>query len=136
MKKTAIKPFSAQLTLGLEYGYEKITINEKEVINFIQSYQDKLIENKQIYLSVSISKCKIIMSGQNEPHLKLSFINYPKFPLSVTVLKQEIENLSKQLMIKFKQNRVVIEYLDETIMFENSLTIDPRIKTTKNNLSH
>ena len=128
MKRTSIKPFSAKLTLGLEYGYEKTIINEKEVTSFIQSCQDKLIENKQIYLSVSISKCKIIMSGQNEPHLKLNFINYPKFPLKAIILKQEIENLSIQLMTRFKQNRVVIEYLDETIMFEKSEIIDPRIK--------
>ncbi|MFZ4102309.1 MAG: hypothetical protein ACOYKR_10155 [Sphingobacterium thalpophilum] len=67
------------------------------------------------------------MSGQIEPHLKISFINYPKFELSPTVLKNEIEELSKQLMLTFKQNRVVIEYLDETIMLENSADIDPRI---------
>lgn len=31
-------------------------------------------------------------------------------------------------MQKFEQNRVVIEYLNETVMFEDSELIDPRIK--------
>jgi hypothetical protein len=44
------------------------------------------------------------------------------------VLKFEIEELSKQLLLAFKQNRVVIEYLDEVIMLENSDEIDPRIQ--------
>lgn len=44
------------------------------------------------------------------------------------MLKIEIENLTKYLMTEFEQNRVVIEYLDETIMLANSELIDPRIK--------
>ena len=131
MEKISTKPFSAVLTLGLEYGYENIKIDKKKIINFIQLYQDQLIKDKEIYLSVSVSECKIVMSGQIEPHLKLSFINYPKFSINPTILKTEIESLSKALMKEFKQNRVVIEYLDETIMFEETKEIDPRI--CKNN---
>ena len=127
MRRISVNPFSAVLTLGLEYGYEQIKIEENDVIKFIQSYQSELIQEKNIYLSVSISKCFIVLSGQTEPHLKISFINYPKFQLSHTLLKIEIEDLSKQLMLQFKQNRVVIEYLDETVMFENSENIDARI---------
>jgi hypothetical protein len=127
MERITIKPFSATLTIGLELGYEKVKIAESKMIACLQSYQESLIKNKQIYLSASIANCKIVLSGQIEPHLKISFINYPKFELSPTVLKNEIEELSKQLMLTFKQNRVVIEYLDETIMLENSADIDPRI---------
>jgi hypothetical protein len=60
--------------------------------------------------------------------LKLNFINYPKFPLKETLLKKEIEKITKALMKEFDQNRVVIEYLDETVMLEGSDRIDPRIK--------
>jgi hypothetical protein len=128
MNRISIKPFSAILTIGLERGYEKIIIEENDIINFIQNLQNKLIKEKQIYLSVSITNCKIVMSGQVEPHLKIGFINYPKFKLNPKDLKCEIEELAKQLMLNFKQNRVVIEYLDETIMFENDVHIDPRIQ--------
>jgi hypothetical protein len=66
-----------------------VKIEESEMIAFLQAYQDAVIKNKQIYLSVSITHCKIILSGQIEPHLKISFINYPKFELSPAVLKHE-----------------------------------------------
>ena len=128
MKRKSIPPFYGVLTIGLEIGYEKVKIDETEIITFIQAYQDELIKNKQIYMSASISNCTIVLSGQVEPHLKISFINYPKFELPLAVLKFEIEELSKQLLLAFKQNRVVIEYLDELVMLENSQEHDPRIK--------
>jgi len=127
MKRKSIPPFYGEITIGLEIGYEKVKIDENEIITFIQAYQDALIKNKQIYLSASIANCTIVLSGQVEPHLKISFINYPKFELPPAELKFEIEELSKQLLLAFKQNRVVIEYLDELIMLENSEEIDPRI---------
>lgn len=128
MKRKSIPPFYGILTIGLEIGYEKVKLDETEIITFIQAYQDELIKNKQIYLSASISNCTIVLSGQVEPHLKISFINYRKFELPPAVLKFEIEELSKQLLLAFKQNRVVIQYLDEVIMLENSEEIDPRIQ--------
>lgn len=128
MKRKSIPPFYGILTIGLEIGYEKVKLDETEIITFIQAYQDALIKSKQIYLSASISNCTIVLSGQVEPHLKISFINYPKFELPLAVLKFEIEELSKQLLLAFKQNRVVIEYLDELVMLENSQEHDPRIK--------
>jgi len=127
MKRKSVQPFYGILTIGLEIGYEKVKNDETEIITFIQAYQDELIKNKQIYLSASISNCTIVLSGQIEPHLKISFINYPKFELPPAVLKFEIEELSRQLMLTFKQNRVVIEYLDELVMLENSQNHDPKI---------
>lgn len=131
LKKAYIKPFSAKVTLGLEIGYTKKLIKKSEIIKSLQNYQNELIKEKDIILSVSLSICDIILSGQIEPHLKLNFINYPKFPLEEKVLKSEIENLTKYLMTNFEQNRVVIEYLDETVMLENSELIAPRIKVNE-----
>ena len=131
MKKTSIKPFYAKVTLGLEIGYTKKQIEKSEIIKSLQTYQNQLITEKKVILSVSLSVCDIILSGQVEPHLKLNFINYPKFPLEEKVLKIEIENLTEYLMKEFEQNRVVIEYLNETVMLENSELIDPRIKINK-----
>ncbi len=53
MKRKSIQPFYGVLTIGLEIGYEKVKIDETEIITFIQAYQDELIKNKQIYLSAS-----------------------------------------------------------------------------------
>ena len=62
MERISIKPFSGLLTIGLELGYEKIKIDESEIIAFLQAYQDYLIKNKQIYLSASITHCTIVLS--------------------------------------------------------------------------
>lgn len=125
--RKSIPLFSAKVSLGLERGYTGEVIDEKDVIRYIQELQNKLIQEKNLYLSVSLSKTNIVMSGQNEAHLVLNFINYPKFPLDADMLKKEIELMTVQLMHKFEQNRIVIEYLDETIMLEKEDKIDPRI---------
>lgn len=130
-KKTTSKPFSAKVTFGLELGYTNKIIDKSKVIAYLQDCQNQLIKEENIVLSVSLTECNIVLSGQVEPHLQLNFINYPKFTLQENILKKEIENLTKSLMEKFQQNRVVIEYLNETVMFEHSELIDPRIK--KNN---
>ena len=127
IKKT-LKPFSAKVTLGLEIGYTERLIEKTKIIQHIQKIQNDLIKSKNIFLSVSISDTNIVMSGQIEPHIILNFINYPKFPVKIKILKKEIEDLTKQLMVEFKQNRTIIEYLDETLMLEQTEDIDPRIK--------
>jgi hypothetical protein len=106
--KKTVKPFSAKVTLGLELGYTGELIEKTEIIQHIQKIQNNLIKNKDIFLSVSISESNIVISGQIEPHVTLSFINYPKFPLKVEILNKEIEELTKQLMNKFKQNRTIM----------------------------
>ncbi|MFE8422487.1 hypothetical protein ABHQ57_00365 [Tenacibaculum sp. ZH5_bin.1] len=123
----SVKPFKAIVNLGLEYGYTQKKIDKELVIEEISKYQKTLIEEEDIYLSCSITKSLIVLNNQKEKHLKLEFINYPKFQLSNTILKECVENLTIILMNKFSQNRVVIEYLDETKMLDKSLNIDSRI---------
>lgn len=40
--------------------------------------------------------------------------------------------MTEELMIQFKQNRIVIVYTDETILLEQHNELDPRIKKHKN----
>lgn len=121
------KTFNASITLGLEVGYTNVLINKEEVIVELQAYQQRRIDETNIYLSALITECNIVLNGQNEPHLKLEFINYPKFPMSVEVFKSEIINLATHLLTKIEQNRTVIVFTDETVMLELSEEIDPRI---------
>lgn len=127
LKKQSTKTFSGVINIGLEIGYESRHIDKGRVIRFLQDYQDKLIGEKNINLSCSVTESEIVFSGQVEKHLRLSFINYPKFPMEEYELKKEIESLARVLMGTFHQNRIVIEYLDETVMLEKSEDIDPRI---------
>lgn len=122
-----VKSFFATINLGLLRGYSDILIKKADVYLAIQQFQNNLIQEKALYLSLSVSECDIVMSGQIEPHLKLNFINYPKFQLEEKELKKHIEDLAKTLMIAFEQNRVVIEFSDETLMIEKTKEIDPKI---------
>jgi hypothetical protein len=127
MEITSIKTFTAVITLGLEIGYSEEHYNKEYLINELQEYQKQRIDEANIYLSASVSECNIVLSGQDEKHLKLEFINYPKFPLEVEVFKKEITKLGSHLLNKMKQNRTVIVFSDETIMLEIDEAIDPRI---------
>ncbi|CAL2102743.1 hypothetical protein [Tenacibaculum sp. 190130A14a] len=127
MKITTIKSFKAIVNIGLEYGYSQKPIQKNEILESISEYQKKLMLEEEFYLSCSIIDSLIVLNNQREKHLKLEFINYPKFPTKENTLKNYIEKLTVFLMKKFHQNRVVIEYLNETKMIEFSNDVDERI---------
>lgn len=128
IKETKIKTFQASIFIGLEYGYTQKQINENLVIESLSELQKQLSAEKNIFLSASISKTVIVLNNQKEPHLKINFINYPKFPLDENIFKDEVLIIGKELMKQFEQNRILIIYTDETVMLEQSEEIDPRIR--------
>jgi len=127
MKTIESLSFFGSITIGLLKKYSNNLIDKNEVIKTLQDYQKNLIKEKGIYLSASISECLIVLSNQKEPHLRLDFINYPKFPLSEKIFISEINSLGKYLMKQFEQNRIVIIYHNKIVMFEVDDKIDPRI---------
>ena len=127
IKETKIITFQASIFIGLEYGYTQKQINENLVIESLSELQKQLSAEKNIFLSASISKTVIVLNNQKEPHLKINFINYPKFPLDENIFKDEVLIIGKELMKQFEQNRILIIYTDETVMLEQSEEIDPRI---------
>lgn len=127
MKTTRIAPFFANIVLGLNKGYSKEQFHEEEVIKFIQNWQKRLYEEKKYLLSAKITPCVIVMNDQQEKHLEISFINYPIIEITDSILKDHIEELTKALMLEFGQNRVVVAYHDETVMFEKNESKDPKI---------
>jgi len=123
-----IKPnLSATITIGTQIGYTTSSYKKEKLIAAIQQFQKKQITEKGVYLSACISECEIVLSGQAEPHFKLDFINYPKFPLEETQFKAEVELLAIYLMEELSQNRLVIVFHNETKMLEKTDEIDPRI---------
>lgn len=128
ISRKSLKPFKAIVNFGLHRAYSEESISKEDIIKEIQAYQIQLIKEKKIFLSVSISESLVVLNNQMEPHITLNFINYPRFPLDPLILKLEIESLVKKLMDIFNQNRVVIEYHDETVMLEYSEEVDPKIK--------
>jgi len=127
IKETKIKTFQASIFIGLEYGYTQKQIDENLVIESLSELQKQLSAEKNIFLSASVSKTVIVLNNQKEPHLKIDFINYPKFPLDENIFKDEVLIIGKELMKQFKQNRILIIYTDETVMLEQSEETDQRI---------
>jgi hypothetical protein len=127
MKIIKSKPYNATITIGLQKGYSDELYSKKSYLKALQSYQKELSIEKNIYLSACVLDCLIVLNNQLEPHLKIEFINYPKFPLKKDVFKSNINSLGEFLMSRFEQNRIVINYQDETLMFEIEDKVDFRI---------
>lgn len=127
IKKSSLPTFGGSLFIGLEKGYTAEKIDEEEIIASLVRFQKELSDSRKIYLSASVSRTKIILNGQNEDHLRIDFINYPKFPLKEEELKKEVLALAEKLMDAHSQNRMLAVFTDETVMLEKSEEIDPRI---------
>lgn len=127
IKKSSLPTFGGSLFIGLEKGYTGEKITEEDVISSLSRIQKELSDSQKIYLSASVSRTKIVLNDQNEDHLKIDFINYPKFPLRKDELKKEILDIAEKLMGAHSQNRMLAVFTDETVMLEKSDEIDPRI---------
>lgn len=132
IKRVSNPSFKSEITIGPEKGCTQEIIDKNEIIKTIKYYQKKLLKQQDIYLSAKITELVIVMGGQVQSHLTVSFINYPKFQLPVEALKHLIEQLSIELMNIFEQNRIAIAHSDETIMFDKENAVAPRIKNSIN----
>lgn len=113
-----LENYTAKLNIGLQKNYDNTYYAKSDYILFLQEYQTKLITEKHIHLSAAVQEYELVYGSLIEKHLVLNFVNYPKFPLDKAVFKKYINNLGKKMMFEFDQNRIMIEYPDETIVFE------------------
>src|SRR5690625_6640117 len=54
--RKSIEPFKATVSFGLNKGYTDELISKEAIIREINDYQSKLANEKDIYLSISISR--------------------------------------------------------------------------------
>lgn len=125
--KIRLETYTAKLNIGLQKNYDNTYYAKSDYIQFLQEYQTKLIIEKGIHLSAAVQEFELVYGNLVENHLVLNFINYPKFPLEINIFKKNINLLCKKMMERFNQNRIMIEYPDETIVFEIDPKIDPKI---------
>ena len=122
-----LETYTAKLNIGLQKNYDNTYYAKSDYIQFLQEYQTKLITEKGIHLSAAVQEFELVYGNLVEKHLVLNFVNYPKFPLEINIFKKNINLLGKKMMEQFNQNRIMIEYPDETIVFEIDPKIDPKI---------
>lgn len=123
-----VPTYNAVINLGLQENYSTKIIDKAEVIQFIQSYQNKVLKERNKLLSLKIYDTTIVCLGQVEPHLAIEFINYPKADVKPSEIKEEAKQLAAELMNEFNQNKIVMVCTDQTIVVEQNNNLDPRIK--------
>ena len=112
MNLVKCKTFTAQITIGLYKGYSKGLIPMNSFKQELFIVQESIKNEFNIVLSAKIKTCEIFCLGQDEPSIELEFIQYPKFITEETILKKAIIALTKIIMLKLEQNRVVIVFND------------------------
>lgn len=122
----SIETYTAILNIGLQNNYTNEYFTKNDYILYLQQKQRELLE-KEIHLSAAVSEYELVYGNLIEKHLQIRFVNYPKFPLSKEEFKIHTSELAKRMMAKFNQNRILVEYTDYTVVFENNTEVDPKI---------
>lgn len=128
MKKKTVKTFRASITLGLQKGYTSEIISWEALKLCITTAQREVYEKKNVVISAKVSRCEIICLGQEEPSATIEFIQYPKFLYEVNTLKNAIIVFAERMQQLLEQNRIVLVFDAETIMLEETNSVDPKIK--------
>jgi hypothetical protein len=132
MKIIKAKTFIATSVIGLQRGYSNKLIDIETFKDVLLEAQKSVSEHYNVSLSVKLTACDILFLGQEEPSLTLSIIQYPKFLQPEAILKEAFTKLITKLMIDLDQNRIVIQFPDETIMLEQTDAIDHKITLKQN----
>jgi hypothetical protein len=127
MKILKEKTFHAKAVLGLQKGYSNELISIEDFKTNLLKAQKKIVDKFGVGLSIQLTPCTIFFLGQDEPSISLEIIQYPKFPQPEPILKETFIQLLADMMIELEQNRTVIQFLDETIMLEQTDTINHKI---------
>jgi hypothetical protein len=128
MNTLQVATFKASATFGLQKEYGSKLISATDFKTALAATQRLVYEELKVVLSTKITFCEIVCLGQEEPSVTLEWIQYPKFEYTTNELKNAIIRLVQLLMFALEQNRVVVIFPEETLCFEQSTIIDPKIK--------
>lgn len=107
---------NATLSIGSKIGYSDGFFTLNDLKNFLKS---------NFNYSVEITETTIVLNNMDEKHYKLSILNYPK--KGNKKFKKSVKKLTKRLMLKFNQNRIILFINNKSYIFENSKKMDPNI---------
>lgn len=127
MKQTTIPKWTASITIGLRKGYTDESLKLSLVKHWLREIQEIQIQRHELYLSANVYLSDIVLSGQDEPHVNLSFINYPKFPANESDLRNGVFEIAEYLMERMQQNRIVLTFDKDVVMLEKDSRIDQKI---------
>jgi len=107
-----IPTWQAQIFCGLRVGYTEEVFPIEKIYEVCQEYIDR------IGWCVTVTPTKYIYKNGNELGAIIGIIQYPRFPTSIDILKEETIKLAKLLLANLKQFRISIAFPEETVMIE------------------
>jgi|SRR3989338_6026358 len=108
----SVETITASIYLRLKEGYTDRIHSSEEVRDFLQEYVNR------VGLCVTVSPTTFIYKDGREDGVVIGLINYPRFPTTEDALKKQAEEIALLCKERYKQNRVSIVYLDQTVMLE------------------
>lgn len=110
--KNELPTYKAEITVGMREGYEGPLHMESEVLKLAGEYCD------MVGLGVEVHFGWCVYSHGMEPCVKISLINYPRFPSTSAVVFAHAEALGRKIAADFKQQRFTIVATDKTKLYE------------------
>jgi hypothetical protein len=112
MKVVDLPTYKAEITIGMMEGYNGPLHTQREVLAFCQGYCD------QVGLGVEVIFGTCVYTHGNEPCVRISLINYPRFPKDPQFVFEQAQELGIMIAAAFKQQRFTIVATDITRMIE------------------
>jgi len=124
-----IPTFMASVLLGLKVGYTETLHTINEVKAAINSARDKV---SGYTFSGSLTTSGIYASGSwgtyEEPSILISTSIYPRFPMEVKKFKTDFICFIGYLATELGQERVAVQFSDESFMLETEHCKEPDLK--------
>ena len=111
MTKT-IETITAKIYLGLKEKHGSGIQNIEELKDFLQKNVNR------IRLCLTITPTTFIYKGERETGATIGLINYSRFPETKEELKQKAEEIANLCKDKYQQNKIAIEYQNQTVILD------------------
>ena len=104
--------FFANIYVGTRHGYSGDCSSIDEIRQWLQKFCN------DVKLGVTLTQTEFIYVDGGEPGVIVGLINYPRFPKTISDIKNIAITIAQGLMELCHQERLSIVCSDETIMLE------------------
>ncbi|OGX06998.1 MAG: hypothetical protein A2Z88_00670 [Omnitrophica WOR_2 bacterium GWA2_47_8] len=124
-----ISTFTASVILGLKVGYSETLLTLQQVKEETKKAASAV---EGFTFSGTINSAEIFAAGPwgqyEEPAVIISTGIYPRFPMEVENFKNQFTAFIGELATNLQQERVAVQFSDESFMLETEYCTEPDIK--------
>jgi len=123
-----ISTFMVQVIFGLKIGYSENLLSIEQMKEEIEKAVEKV---KEFTFSGTLTQTTIFAVGSRktfcyeEPAVIISSGIYPRYPVEISVFKKQFTEFIGELATLLKQERVAIQFSDESFMLETDHCTKP-----------